>query len=66
MRLAERRGVKDTAKTVATMGAWLVVASLVSGCVAVGYSSTGGWFMWPGGLGLLLVIVVVLMLLRRR
>jgi hypothetical protein len=32
----------------------------------VGYSSTGGWFMWPGGLGLLLVIVVVLMLLRRR
>ena len=35
-------------------------------CVAVGYSSRGGWFIWPGGLGLLLVIIIVVMFLRRR
>lgn len=37
-----------------------------SACVGVGYSNRGGWFVWPGGLGLLLVIVVILLLLRRR
>jgi hypothetical protein len=37
-----------------------------SSCVGVGYSSRGGWFIWPGGLGLLVVILVVFLLLRRR
>jgi hypothetical protein len=44
----------------------LLVSSVLTGCVAVGYSSTGGWFIWPGGLGLLVVILVVVLLLRRR
>jgi hypothetical protein len=35
-------------------------------CVGVGYSSRGGWFVWPGGIGLLIVIIVVVLLLRRR
>ena len=50
--------------------AWVVIAGLLSisqtGCVAVGYSSGGGWFVWPGGLGLLLVVLLVIYLLRRR
>jgi len=29
-----------------------VGAAGLSGCVAVGYSSGRGWFVWPGGLGL--------------
>lgn len=37
-----------------------------SACVGVGYSRGSGWFVWPGGLGLLLVIIVVVLLLRRR
>ena len=37
-----------------------------SSCVAVGYSSGGGWFIWPGGLGLLVIILLVFFLLRRR
>lgn len=37
-----------------------------SSCVAVGYSSGGGWFIWPGGLGLLVLIIVVILLVRRR
>ena len=38
----------------------------LSGCVAVGYTSGGGWFVWPGGLGLLLVVVLLVFLLRGR
>lgn len=34
-------------------------------CVAVGYSSGGGWFMWPGGLGLVLILVLVFLFFRR-
>jgi hypothetical protein len=39
-----------------------------TGCIVAGYRSGGGgcWFIWPGGLGLLLIIMVVLFLARRR
>ena len=53
------------------MKRWMSAGALLSvtgltGCIAVGYSSGHGWFLWPGGLGLLLVIVLILALLRRR
>lgn len=38
----------------------------LSGCVAVGYSTGGGWFVWPGGLGLLFILLLLFFLLRRR
>jgi hypothetical protein len=38
----------------------------LTGCVAVGYSSRGGLFVWPGGVGMVLLILVVFLLLRRR
>jgi hypothetical protein len=44
----------------------LVAASSMTGCLAVGYSSGGGWFVWPGGLGLVVVVLLVIFLLRRR
>ena len=38
-----------------------------SGCiVAGGYSSEGGWFIWPGTIGILLVVAVLFLILRRR
>jgi uncharacterized integral membrane protein len=37
-----------------------------TGCIVAGYRSGGGWFIWPGGLGLLLIILVLLFLARRR
>lgn len=52
-------------KNIFTMLTLLLTLSM-SGCVGVGYSNRGGWFVWPGGLGLLLVIIVVVLLLRRR
>ncbi len=39
---------------------------MLTGCVAVGYSSRGGWFVWPGGFGLVVVVLLVLFLLLRR
>lgn len=38
----------------------------LSGCVVAGVSSGGGFFIWPGSIGLLLLILVVVFLLRRR
>ena len=45
-------------------GALLVLSQL--SCAAVGYSSDGGWFVWPGGLGLIVLLIVVFLVLRRR
>ena len=50
--------------TVLALG--LMVCPALTGCVAVGYSSSGGWFIWPGGIGLLVVVLLAVFLLRRR
>lgn len=50
-----------------TVIALLLLALTQPACIVVGgYSNRGGWFVWPGGLGLLLLVVVVLLLVRRR
>ena len=71
MRLTDGVDMKHAGKTVAVVGAWLMVASMLLGCVAGGGSRMGGGYMgggymWPGGLVLLLVVVLVVVLLRRR
>jgi uncharacterized integral membrane protein len=44
----------------------LMLVALQTSCVVVGYRSDGGWFFWPGGLGLLVIVVLGFLLLRRR
>ena len=44
----------------------LCAATSLTGCVAVGYSTGGGWFVWPGSFGLLLLLLLVFLVLRRR
>ena len=44
----------------------LGACNLLSGCVMVGYSSRGGFFVWPGSLGLLILLVVLWLLFRPR
>lgn len=38
----------------------------LSGCLVVGYSSRGGFFIWPGSLVLLLILALLYFLLRGR
>jgi hypothetical protein len=38
----------------------------LSGCLVAGYSSGGGWFVWPGSLGLIVIVLLIVFLLRRR
>lgn len=38
----------------------------LSGCLVAGYSSGGGWFIWPGSLGFIVIVLLVIFLLRRR
>lgn len=46
--------------------ALLITVSQSSCVVAGGYSSDGGWFIWPGSLVSILVIVVVAFIYFRR
>ena len=45
---------------------FLLLSFSFSACVSVGYSSRGGWFVWPGGCGLIVIILLILFLSRRR
>ena len=38
----------------------------LTGCLVAGYSSRGGGFIFPGGLGLLVIVLLGFWLLRRR
>ena len=38
----------------------------LSGCLVVGASSSGGFFIWPGGIGLVIMILLVVWYFRRR
>jgi hypothetical protein len=39
----------------------LLLALSQTGCIIVGgYTSRGGWFIWPGLLGILLLLVLML------
>jgi len=42
------------------------LAMTQSACMMVGgYSSGGGWFIWPGGLGLVVMLLLLFFFLRR-
>ncbi len=39
----------------------------LTGCLMVGgYSSGGGWFIWPGSFGFLIILLLLFFFLRRR
>ncbi|HYJ87998.1 MAG TPA: hypothetical protein VEW46_18170 [Pyrinomonadaceae bacterium] len=44
----------------------LVLLSQTSCIVAGGYSSDGGWYIWPGSFVAIVVVVIAFLLLRRR
>ena len=44
----------------------VVLAMTQSACMVLGgYSSGGGWFVWPGGLGLIVLVLLLFFFLRR-
>jgi hypothetical protein len=43
----------------------LILCTTLTGCLVVGYSSSGGWFLWPGSISLLIVIALIGWLIRR-
>ncbi len=61
----------DLSKQVPARSALIVAVGFLlaltqSGClVAGGYSSGGGWFIWPGSFGLLIIGLLLFLFLRR-
>jgi hypothetical protein len=60
--------IRSTLNTFGKVGV-LLAASIttagLSGCLVAGASS-GGWFVWPGGLALLVVVLLIVFAMRRR
>lgn len=53
-------------KRLALLCSAMVACLPLSGCMVAGYSSRGGGFFFPGGLGLLVILVIAFLLFRRR
>lgn len=62
-------GIAKGRHPVSTLGLPLAASCLVlglSGCLIVGYSSRGGAFIWPGGIGFIIMLLILFFLLRAR
>ncbi len=44
----------------------LFLAFTQSACIVAGYSSRGGWFVWPGSLGLIFILLLFYLFSRGR
>lgn len=58
--------MKQSIRAALLMMSGLGACSALSGCVMLGYSSRGGFFLWPGGLGLLVLLGVLWLIFSRR
>lgn len=54
----------ERVRLAAAVGALPVMAGMLSGCLVAGYTAGRGWFVWPGGVGLVIMLLVLLFLLR--
>jgi hypothetical protein len=57
LRMAERGSI---------LAAAMLLAATLCGCLVVGVSGRGGWFVWPRGFGLVVVFALLMFLLLRR
>jgi hypothetical protein len=60
-----RSQIHEATRVGGSLAAALLLCGTLTGCLVAGYSSGGGWFIWPGGLGLLVIVAVVIFLMRR-
>jgi protein-S-isoprenylcysteine O-methyltransferase Ste14 len=60
------RELQRVARCGGILATTLIMAGTLAGCVAVGYSSRGGWFFWLRGFGLLFILILLVFLLWRR
>ena len=56
----------DLVRGCAVLLVGMVAAGMLSGCLVAGYSSAGGGFIWPGGLGLIVLLALLFFFLRGR
>ena len=59
-------GVLQVIRISLTLGLALAFCFALIGCLVAGYSSGGGWWVWPGSLVVTVVMGVVVWLLSRR
>ena len=58
--------MKQSIRTTVLLISGLGACSALSGCVMMGYSSNGGFFIWPGGIGLLVLLGILWLIFSRR
>lgn len=66
MRKDDSRNAKRGLSVALYALAALAASSGLTGCLMIGASSRGGFFIWPGGLGLIVIVLLFLFLRGRR
>jgi hypothetical protein len=61
----EMKSRSSAARDVLIPASSLILCTPLTGCLVFGYTSNGGWFIWPGSITLLIVVLLLVWLLRR-
>ncbi len=52
-------------KNVVLAAVLLAMTTGLSGCLVAGYSSGGGFFVWPGSIAITVILLLIFFFLRR-
>jgi hypothetical protein len=55
----------EPVKAASILAAALVLCGSLSGCLVAGYTSQGGWWVWPGSLVVTLILLLAWLLTWR-
>jgi len=58
--------IPSSVRTTLILVATLFLSPALTGCLVAGYSSGGGWFVWPGSIVITLLLVLFFFLQRGR
>lgn len=61
-----RKYDRSPSRTILLLVSGFTLPLTLSGCLVAGYSSRGGGFIWPGGLGLVVLVLLLIFFLRGR
>lgn len=60
------KSIPNAARAACIVIGTLLLSSTLTGCLVAGYSSGGGWFVWPGSIVITLLLVLFFFLRRGR
>ncbi len=59
------KSLSKVVRAALVLASTLILCTTLTGCLVFGYTSSGGWFIWPGSISIILALLLLVWLMRR-